>query len=157
MKNNRLALFGLLVLGSACTSDAKDAGLELVPEAAKNYSAIVHSSYADSLTAANDLDAAIKTLTGSPSAANLSAAQQAWLDSREPYLQTEVYRFYEGPIDNEESGPEGLLNAWPMDESHVDYTMGGMGLSQTGIVNDTSVTIDADTLISKNGTQTSGR
>ena len=38
-----------------------------------------------------------------------------------PYGQTEVYRFYDGPIDNPEDGPEGALNAWPMDEVYVDY------------------------------------
>jgi putative iron-regulated protein len=143
----------LLILSSAlalaCSED-KDAGMELVPEAAATYASIVSASYVDSLATAGELDAAISTFVGSPSQSNLENARTAWLDSREPYLQTEVYRFYEGPIDNETDGPEGLLNAWPMDESHVDYTMGQMGLDNTGIVNDTSITIDAATLLSKN-------
>jgi putative iron-regulated protein len=121
-----------------------------MPGASANYSQIVHDSYADSVTTAKDLDAAIQALVANPSASTMKAAQDAWLASREPYLQTEVYRFYEGPIDNEADGPEGLLNAWPMDESHVDYTIGQGGLSNSGIVNDTSITIDAATLESKN-------
>ena len=35
-----------------------------------------------------------------------------------------MFRFYGGPIDNEENGPEGLINAWPMDESYIDYVEG---------------------------------
>ncbi|MBM76687.1 MAG: hypothetical protein CMK59_14870 [Proteobacteria bacterium] len=132
------------LLASGCSS------LKSMPEAATNYSEVVYASYADSLTAATDLDSAIQSFLTAPDASGLSAAQTAWLDSREPYLQTEVYRFYEGPIDNEEDGPEGLINAWPMDESYVDYTMGQMGLDNSGIVNDSSVTIDAATLESLN-------
>jgi putative iron-regulated protein len=119
-------------------------------DAAPVYSSIVFSSYSDSLSTAEELEASISTFVGSPTDSNLSAARTAWLDSREPYLQTEVYRFYEGPIDNETDGPEGLLNAWPMDESHVDYTAGQSGLNMSGIVNDEAVTIDDDTLLSLN-------
>jgi putative iron-regulated protein len=41
-------------------------------------------------------------------------------------------RFYDGPIDNEETGPEGLINAWPLDESFIDYVEGD---PEAGIVN----------------------
>ena len=121
-----------------------------MPDAATNYADIVYASYVDSLDGAADMDSAIASFISDPTETGLSTAQQAWLDSREPYLQTEVYRFYDGPIDNAEDGPEGLLNAWPMDESYVDYTMGQMGLTMTGIVNDDSVTLDAATLESLN-------
>jgi putative iron-regulated protein len=43
-----------------------------------------------------------------------------------------VFRFYGGPIDNEEDGPEGLINAWPMDESYIDYVDGN---PTAGIIN----------------------
>ena len=33
-------------------------------------------------------------------------------------------RFYDGPIDNEDDGPEGLINAWPLDETFIDYVDG---------------------------------
>jgi putative iron-regulated protein len=146
-------LLTIATLGLAVTTGCQnniDKGLALMPDAAMNYATNVHKSYEDSVTTATTLDTAVKALVANPSASTLKAAQDAWLASREPYLQTEVYRFYEGPIDNETDGPEGLLNAWPMDESHVDYTTGQMGLSNSGIVNDTSVTIDAATLESKN-------
>lgn len=132
----------LLMLAFACTST--DA---LTEEAVLNYAAIVDASYADSHSAAMALNTALEDFVAAPDQAGLDNAKQAWLDSREPYLQTEVYRFYDGPIDNPEDGPEGLLNAWPMDEAHVDYTVDD---ADTGIINGTD-TIDAATLVDLNG------
>jgi putative iron-regulated protein len=43
------------------------------------------------------------------------AAKQAWLDARDDYGLTEAYRFYGGPIDDEKTGTEGFINAWPLD------------------------------------------
>ena len=116
-------------------------------DAVSTYSRIVEASYADSISTAATLNGALEALVGSPSEATLDAAKVAWLASREPYLQTEVYRFYEGPIDNEEDGPEGLLNAWPLDEHYIDYTT---DRPNGGMVNDASVTIDAATLEAAN-------
>ena len=56
-----------------------------------------------------------------PNDATLAAAKQAWLTARDDYLPTEAFRFYDGPIDNPKDGPEGQINAWPMDEAYVDY------------------------------------
>lgn len=111
-------------------------------QAIENYSAIVLASYQDSLSVAEELQDAVEAFVAAPSAATLEDARDAWLASREPYLQTEVYRFYGGPIDDDD-GPEGLINAWPLDESHIDYVQGD---DDAGIVNDPSVEIDADTL-----------
>jgi len=96
-----------------------------------NYANIVHASYVDSLNLAKNMQETINAFMESPSAESLDKAKQSWIDSRFPYLQTEVYRFYGGPIDDED-GPEGLLNAWPMDESYVDYVKGS---PKSGIIN----------------------
>jgi putative iron-regulated protein len=77
----------------------------------------------------------------------LGAARRAWLAAREPYLQTEVYRFYAGPIDNPVDGPEGLLNAWPLDENYIDYTVDD---AAAGIVNDLEQEISADAIAGLN-------
>lgn len=140
---------GILLMTTTACSDPKSSGLALMPDASQTYADVVLASYQDSLTTAQELDSALSDLVSNPSQTTLSAARDSWLASREPYLQTEVYRFYEGPIDDED-GPEGLLNAWPMDESYVDYTMGQMGLSMTGIINDDSVTISGAELESLN-------
>lgn len=148
-----LSLFSLCAV--ACGSDEEviitDSTAALPDNAAdalETYADIVLASYKDSLSAAEDMDAALQALVDDPSEATMSTARIAWIASREPYLQTEVYRFYGGPIDNEE-GPEGLLNAWPMDESYVDYVAGAMG-AEMGIINDVGATISGSELVGLN-------
>jgi len=137
-----------LPLAAAALAGCPGAPLDSLGE---NYAAIVVASYEDSIAAATDMDAAIDGFLGAPDAAGLTAAKDAWLDAREPYLQTEVYRFYDGPIDALPDEVEGLLNAWPMDENYIDYVDGDLPGAFSGIVNDASVTIDADTLAGLNG------
>lgn len=152
MKNLRnVGLLGLsasLALVACGDDEEKTPSLpENTTQAVSNYAEIVSASYEDSLAAAMELDTAVDAFIADPTDATLSAARQAWLDSREPYLQTEVYRFYDGPIDNADDGPEGLLNAWPLDEAYIDYVEGD---ATAGIVNDASITISADTLLELN-------
>ncbi|MGE0868554.1 MAG: imelysin family protein [Kofleriaceae bacterium] len=99
-----------------------------------NYVQIVRASYADSIAKASSLKTAIDAYVQSPSQATLDAARVAWLAAREPYGQTEAYRFYDGPIDNPDTGPEGRVNAWPLDEAFIDYVIGN---DTSGIINDT--------------------
>lgn len=139
-------LTGTLLIG--CTAcKAKDGLPANAGDAVSTYVDIVNASYGDSVLTASALSTAVDAFVASPSDSTLDAARQAWLDSREPYLQTEVYRFYDGPIDHPETGPEGLINAWPMDENHIDYVSDD---ASAGIVNDTSITIDAASLESLN-------
>ena len=118
-------------------------------EVVTQYAEIVSASYSDALTSARALDTSVTSFVAAPSAAGLTAAKTAWLASREPYLQTEVYRFYDGPIDNAEDGPEGLLNAWPLDENYIDYVV-GVGGDTAGMVNDPQMIIDKDAIIGAN-------
>jgi putative iron-regulated protein len=97
----------------------------------------VSASYEDTLAGALELQAAIKAYTAGPSADTLAAARKAWLAAREWYGQTEAYRFYGGPIDDDK-GPEGRINAWPMDESYVD---GVKGKTTTGLINNRKAAI----------------
>jgi putative iron-regulated protein len=117
--------------------------------AIRRYAALVHQSYQDSLQRAEALKLAIDSFVAAPSAASLEAARTAWKASREPYLQTEVYRFYGGPIDDED-GPEGQINAWPLNEAHIDYTMRE---PEAGIINEPAMfpTIDKALIIKQNG------
>jgi putative iron-regulated protein len=108
----------------------------------------VHGSYTASLADASALQTAIDTLVGDPVEANYETARTAWLDARESYGPTEVYRFYDGPIDIEPGGPEGQLNAWPMDENFVDYVEGD---DMAGVINDTAQDITAAALEGLNG------
>ena len=114
-----------------------------------NYASGVHALYVKSLNSAITMDIAIDAFLADPTASSLEGAKRAWLLGRNDYGPTEAFRFYGGPIDNEEDGPEGLINAWPMDESYVDYVEGN---PQAGIINnpDEFPTIDAALIESLN-------
>lgn len=90
---------------------------------------IALAAYEDSVDTAKTLQTAIATFAGEPTQANLDAAKSAWLAAREPYGQTEVYRFRLSPIDStdytNEDGPEGDINAWPLGEALIDYVVEG--------------------------------
>jgi putative iron-regulated protein len=101
------------------TVDLEDYSDE-ISEIKENYASLVYANYEDSYNAAIALKSALTALTDMPSPATLDAAKDAWLQAREPYGQTEAFRFAKGPIDDED-GPEGLLNAWPLDENFIDY------------------------------------
>ncbi|MCU0882907.1 MAG: hypothetical protein MUF14_09600 [Hyphomonadaceae bacterium] len=90
---------------------------------AQHYAALVHANYSDSLAAAKDMQTAIAEFVKAPSAEGMDKARKAWLAAREFYGQTEAFRFYGGPIDDD-NGPEGQINAWPLDEAYVDYVEG---------------------------------
>jgi len=117
-------------------------------EVAGNYAAIVYAGYEDTAAAAVTLQAALQAFVSNPTPETHQAAKDAWLAAREPYGQTEVFRFYGGPIDDAD-GPEGLINAWPLDESYVDYVADA---PDAGIINNVAQypTIDADLLVSLN-------
>ena len=140
-----VAVFAMAL--TACTSQGPSN--ELKASVVANYADGAYASYSRSLSSAQAMDAAIDNFLAEPSQVRLDAAKRAWLVARDDYGVTEIYRFYEGPIDNEETGPEGLINAWPMDESYVDYVEGD---ANAGIINnpDEFPTIDADLLVSLN-------
>ncbi|WP_375560859.1 imelysin family protein [Bernardetia sp. OM2101] len=150
-----LILFCSAFLVSSCKDDEdenQDSELKLDENQANsflsNYATIVYASYEDTYNAAKNLDDAIKLFTQNPSQTTLEAAKTAWKAAREPYGQTESYRFYGGPIDGDE-GVEGFINAWPLDESYIDYVTGN---PTTGIINNPTdfPTIDKQILMNAN-------
>ena len=142
----RLACLLALVL-PACGSDGDDKLPSSTSAAVQTYAEIVHASYADSHGAWAEMDQALSDFVADPTEDGLAAAKQAWLAARVPYLQTEVYRFYDGPIDGADGDPEGLINAWPMDELTVDYVD---GMPEAGRVQDPSFEITTESLVSTN-------
>lgn len=153
IKNTLLLSGATMMLWTACTPENKiDPNADLKTNVVKNYSKIVYASYEDSYNKAVDLQTALNTLVATPTQSNFDAAKAAWKAAREPYGQTEAYRFYDGPIDDAD-GPEGALNAWPLDENYIDYTLNTSGtVVNTGIIHDltTYPTISGATLASLN-------
>jgi putative iron-regulated protein len=111
-----------------------------------HYAVLVSANYADTLAAAQALQASIRAFTTQPSVKTLDAARQSWLAAREFYGQTEAFRFYGGPIDDE-NGPEGRINAWPMDESFVDSVQ---GRPNGGLINNREFPINKKNLATQN-------
>jgi putative iron-regulated protein len=104
---------------------ATEAQAEATPEAVvAHYADIAQAKYEDALTSATALDAAIDALIADPSVEALEAAKEAWMASRVPYQQTEVYRFGNAIVDDW----EGRVNAWPLDEGLIDYVDASYGM-----------------------------
>ena len=103
----------------------------------RHYSAQVYATYQDTLSSASTMQSAIQSLLIAPNPERLAAARKTWLAAREWYLQTEAFRFYGGPIDDDR-GLEGRINSWPMDESYLDYVA---GKPSAGLINDRRITI----------------
>ena len=97
-----------------------------------HYSSAVYAGYEDTLNSTLLMQKSIQALLDQPSSTTLEAARKAWIEARHWYDQTEAFRFYAGPIDDDK-GPEGRINAWPMDESYVDYVK---GKPNSGLIND---------------------
>lgn len=117
-----------------------------------SYAEVVARSYRRAHEAALALDAAVDAFLAEPSAETLAAAKAAWLASREPYGETEAFRFYEGPIDFVDleagrEGPEGRLNAWPLNEAFIDYVHGD---PDAGLIQDTDVALTTETIAGRN-------
>jgi putative iron-regulated protein len=131
----RRALPGLLLVSvffAACGDDSDDGGDVDRADVVASYADGVLASYTASAASAKTMDAAIDAFLAAPDAVTLEAAKTAWLAARNDYGVTEAFRFYDGPIDNAETGKEGQINAWPMDEAYIDYIEGDEG---AGIIN----------------------
>jgi putative iron-regulated protein len=127
-----LLAFGA-ILGGCGGDDDPAVSQERKAAVTERYADVVHSAYGASVSSAEAMADGIDRFLDRPSQARLQTARKAWLDARDDYVVTEAFRFYGGPIDDPKSGPEGLINAWPMDEAYVDYVAGDQ---RAGIVND---------------------
>ncbi len=139
------------------------------------YANLAKDNYSDALNDAKLLKTAIDAFAKNPTEATLKAAKDAWLHSRESYGQTEIFRLSNGPIDAEEGwvadtygALEGQINAWPLDENMIDYTIDADGKKTSGNIIDTvgvfnpggedssaidvsKITVDSITALNENG------
>ena len=116
-----------------------------------SYANMAHAAYKDSLDTAKALQTAVETYVATPTQANLDAAKAAYKAARQPYSQTEIFRFDEGFVtanDQRAIGSidswEGQINAWPLDEALIDYVSDeydGEYNSQENIINSETITV----------------
>ena len=141
----------------------------------KTYANIAHDNYNDALLDAKELKNSIEKFSSNLNKQTFNEAKVAWLKSRESYGQTEIFRLSNGPIDNEEGwvakyygALEGQLNAWPLDEAMIDYTIDANGYKTSNniissrnsfkpsgedsqSVNVKDITVEAITALNENG------
>ncbi len=105
--------------------------------------------YSQATVDAADLQEAVIRFADTPSTATFQDAKDAWLNARESYGVTEIFRLSNGPIDAEDGwvaevygGPEGQINAWPLDENMIDYSIDADGRRTSGNIIDTSGTFN---------------
>ncbi|WP_296238164.1 imelysin family protein [Psychrobacter sp. UBA5136] len=116
-----------------------------------SYADMAHAVYKDALETAKTLQTAVNTYVETPTQANLDAAKAAYKAARQPYSQTEVFRFDEGFVTANDKraigsvdGWEGQVNAWPLDEALIDYVSDnyeGEYNSPDNIINSDSITV----------------
>jgi putative iron-regulated protein len=142
---------GVMLLGCGDDTTADDGQKQAV---IRQYADVVRQSYDDAIADAKEMRVAIDALIEKPSVDTLKAAREAWIAARPSYLQTEAYRFYEGPIDDPDDGREGRINAWPLDEAFIDYVVNPRTnqIERKGIINDRDAfsRITDDVLIAQN-------
>ncbi len=173
-----ILLFATIISLSGCTASKVDKNKSdkvTASQLLNTYSNIALANYSDALKDAKQLEETINNFSNNPTARNLELAKIAWLKSRESYGQTEIFRLSNGPIDSEDGwileaygALEGQINAWPLDENMIDYTIGENGKKTSGniidtkdkfnpggeqstIVDVTNITVDSLTALNENG------
>lgn len=134
------------IIAGMSTSASADGHHHSAEAVVSHYADIALAKFEDSLTTAQTLDTAITTFLAEPNDSNLDAAKTAWIASRVPYQQTEVYRFGNAIVDDW----EGRVNAWPLDEGLIDYVDAGYG-TESDENNLYTANVIANTKISING------
>lgn len=144
LKNIRCGLMVVALGATALTAIPSFAQDVAARDVLKTYSDIALAGYEDSLVTAQTLKSAIDTFLADPTEQNLTAARTAWLGARNPYQQTEAYRFGNAIVDDW----EGRVNAWPLDEGLIDYVDPSYGMeSDSNELYTANVVAEAEMLI----------
>jgi len=140
-----------------------------------NYTRIATATYQQVVKDAEDLKKSIDDFVAHPTKQNLENSKHAWIQARESYGESEIFRLSNGPIDAESGwvaeaygSLESQINAWPLDENMIDYTIDADGNKTSGNIIDTegvfdpggeesraidvtTITVESLTLLNENG------
>jgi putative iron-regulated protein len=110
------------------------------------HASLIENSYHAAWKEAAALQKAMQAFLKKPTDSTLNAVRQQWIKARQPYLQTEAFRFYGGPIEGKDGLPEGRMNAWPVNEAFIDYVRGN---PNAGLVQDSKTPLTLKTILEK--------
>ncbi|MDQ7061263.1 MAG: imelysin family protein [Sulfurimonas sp.] len=126
--------FAIIVMFSACLKNEVTPHETQSDSVLLSYVKIANENYKDVLIDAKALQDAVNRFALNPSKTTLTQAKKAWLQARESYGTSEIFRLANGPIDAVEEG----LNAWPLDENIIDYTIDAKGQKTSGNIIDST-------------------
>ena len=148
------------------TQDSETASTLPIREQIKaNHVAIAYAAYSDSLTTAKQLQGTINAFLNDPTEATLANAKAAYKEARKPYQQSELMRWDTDITLLSDTGLEGIksvdewegqVNAWPLDESLIDYVDNGKGNTTPGYIISSDLSITEELLTSSNGSEVNG-
>ena len=147
----KFTLFFYLLFSFSFIVKSTYAANDSINSLAKSYANLVSHYYNEVSLSTQEMHNAIIKFVQAPDNNSLTNAKNKWIAARSIYGITEAFRFYGGPIDGVnkygEEGPEGLINAWPLNEAYIDYVKGS---PNAGIINNLSLEINNDTIIAAN-------
>ena len=126
-----------------------------VEAALHGHARLARESYAQAVRGLEALRRDVRAFVARPSKETLERARATWIASSDAYARTEVFRFSGGPIDDVHPvtgahGPEGRINAWPIDEAYLDYVAGA---PKGGLISDRAVPVAESTLVHLNAAE----
>ncbi|HEY7462248.1 MAG TPA: imelysin family protein [Gemmatimonadota bacterium] len=129
IRSRRAARIGFaLLIGAWVAAGCGDTGSEPVgpgpdfdagPLLQNEASNVITATYRDLSREAGELLAAVQALQASPTAATLTAAQQAWRETRVPWERSEGFLF--GPVSTQ--GLDPALDSWPVNVVDLDAVL----------------------------------
>ncbi|MDX1319391.1 MAG: imelysin family protein, partial [Oceanospirillum sp.] len=118
MQKRTLTLAIALAAGiSGCSLLPSQDNASTEEQVVKTYTDIAYATFDDAYLTAVDLQTSVDMFLANPTAQGLEQLKAQWVIAREPYQQSEVFRFGNAIVDDW----EGQLNAWPLDEGLIDY------------------------------------
>ena len=133
MKINKFLLLVIVVsFFSACNNDDSKPAKVTQRQVIANYAYIVCMSYKDSYGKAIKMQQSINAFLEAPTTDGFEKIKEDWKEARKVYGQTEAYLETNSPVDVAKTArvPWGInnerqMNAWPIDESYIDYVAAG--------------------------------
>ena len=147
----KFTLFFYLLFSFSFIVKSAYAANDSINSLANSYANLVSYYYNEVSLSTQEMHNAIIKFVQAPDNNSLTNAKNKWIAARSIYGITEAFRFYGGPIDGVnkygEEGPEGLINAWPLNEAYIDYVKGS---PNAGIINNLLLEINNNTIIAAN-------